>query len=115
MSASGSLGRCHYFKGKFIASNLCVTPKNPNEIEMKFYANYFNSIRNQIVDDLADETSKLTIDIESLRKYKIKKVDIAQQKSFISALNKQEEMLLKKQKEIEEIKMQITKAIFKMI
>lgn len=77
-----SLGRCHYFNGKFIASNLCLilTPKNKDEIEMKFYAKYLNMLREQIVEDLADGAAKPTIKENELKKYKIKSINKDKQK-----------------------------------
>jgi len=74
VSASGSLGRTHYVNGKFIASNLCLilTPKNNEyKINLKFYNYYFEKIREQIRDDLADGTSKLVIKPEDLMNYYI--------------------------------------------
>ncbi|MCD8213499.1 MAG: N-6 DNA methylase [Campylobacter sp.] len=105
VSASGSLGRCHYFNGEFIASNLCVilTPKENVEVEMKFYAKYLNSLREQIVDELADGTSKLTIDIEALKRYKIKSISIEKQKEIMKEIDKNQKAILKKQQEIDEL------------
>ena len=45
-AASGSLGRTHYVKGKFISSDLCfiLTPKEPEKlpVDLKFYHIIFN-------------------------------------------------------------------------
>lgn len=74
VSASGSLGRTHYVNGKFIASNLCLVlqPKNKKyKIDLKFYKFYFDSIRTRLRADLADGTSKLTIDPNDLMEYYI--------------------------------------------
>lgn len=75
VAASGSLGRCHYVNGKFIASNLCLvlTPKNPKKypINMVFYSLYLNAIRQNIRNEIADGTSKLTIAVDDLNKYQI--------------------------------------------
>ena len=75
VAASGSLGRCHYVNGKFIASNLCLvlTPKNPKTfpINMVFYSLYLNAIRQSIRNEIADGTSKLTIAVDDLNKYQI--------------------------------------------
>ena len=80
VAASGSLGRCHYVNGKFIASNLCLilTPKDPQEypINMLFYSLYLNSIRNSIRSEIADGTSKLTISVEDLNDYLIEYIPI---------------------------------------
>ena len=39
MAASGSLGRTHYVKGKFISSDLCfiLTPKKALKLDLIFY------------------------------------------------------------------------------
>ena len=53
VAASGSLGRTHYIKGKFISSDLCfiLTPRNSEKfpINLSFYHFVFNSIKNDIV------------------------------------------------------------------
>ena len=85
--AGGSLGRTHYVNGKFIASNLCfiLTPKNDSgyEINMQFYNCYFAAIRNQLVSDLADGTSKLTIGDTDLKEYYIDYIPYEKQKKFV--------------------------------
>ena len=87
VSAAGSLGRTHYVKGKFIASNLCLvlTDKgNPQyPIDMQFYNCYFEAIRKQVVSDLADGTSKLTIAKDMLADYYIEYIPIAEQQAFV--------------------------------
>lgn len=85
-SASGSLGKSQYVNGKFVASNLCYVMK-PNEdykINLKFYNWYFSAIREQIVSDLADGTSKLTISEKSLSEYYIEYFDIEVQNNFVN-------------------------------
>ena len=80
VAASGSLGRCHYVNGKFIASNLCLilTPKNEKQypINMLFYSLYLNSLRHTIRNDIADGTSKLTIAEVDLKEYLIEYIPI---------------------------------------
>ena len=87
VSASGSLGKTHYHNGKFIASNLCLvlTPKKDSgyEINMQFYKYYFDSIRKKLRKDLADGTSKLTIDPDALMDYYIEYFDINVQNTFV--------------------------------
>lgn len=87
VSAAGSLGRSHYINGKFIASNLCLVltdRKNPKcPIDLQFYNCYFASIRKQIVSDLADGTSKLTISPDMFREYYIDYIPIDKQKRFV--------------------------------
>ncbi|WP_298034321.1 N-6 DNA methylase [uncultured Desulfovibrio sp.] len=85
--AGGSLGRTHYVNGKFIASNLCyiLTSKNNEKypINMEFYNIYFSAIRETIVSNLADGTSKLTIDKKSLSEYLIEYIPIDIQNSYV--------------------------------
>lgn len=88
VSAAGSLGKTHYINEKFIASNLCVVFKNKYNkkypINLKFYNYYFKTIRDSIIDDLADGTSKLTIDKVNLYKnYYIEYIPIDVQNKFV--------------------------------
>lgn len=109
ISASGSLGRSHYINGKFVASNLCLvlTPKDQTKypVNMEFYNCYFASFRKQIVSDLADGTSKLTIDANSFKKYYIDYVPHADQLKFVNtklnAFKKTENAYLAAKKQIE--------------
>lgn len=86
-SAAGSLGRSHYVHGKFIASNLCLilTPKHESKyrVNLEFYNCYFAAIRKQIVSDLADGTSKLTISKDSFEQYYIDYVPYDEQIAFV--------------------------------
>lgn len=109
ISASGSLGRSHYINGKFVASNLCLvlTPKDQKKypVNMEFYNCYFASCRKQIVSDLADGTSKLTIDANSFKKYYIDYVPYTDQLKFVNtklnAFRKTENAYLAAKKQIE--------------
>ena len=87
VAASGSLGKTHYYKGKFVASNLCIvmTPKKDSdyEINLLFYKYYFDTIRKRLRKELADGTSKLTIDPEALMEYYIEYFDIDVQNKFV--------------------------------
>ena len=89
VSAGGSLGKSQYVKGKFIASDLCLvlTPneqyKNEYPISLKFYNWYLESIRQKLVADLADGTSKLTISPKDLRNYYIEYIPLNEQKEFV--------------------------------
>lgn len=87
VSAAGSLGRSHFVSGKFIASNLCLvlTDKKSPEypIDLEFYNCYFASIRKQIVSDLADGTSKLTISSEAFKEYYIDYIPYDEQRAFV--------------------------------
>lgn len=87
VSAAGSLGRSHYVNGKFVASNLCLvlTGKNDPEypVDLEFYNCYFASIRKQLVSDLADGTSKLTISEDAFKDYYIDYIPYAEQQAFV--------------------------------
>lgn len=85
--AAGSLGKSQYVNGKFTPSNLCVvlTPKNDKyPINLKFYNWYLEAIRKQLVSDLADGTSKLTIPRDDLLPdYYIEYFPIEEQDRFV--------------------------------
>lgn len=87
VGAAGSLGRSHYVNGKFIASNLCLVLTNKHDprypIDLEFYNCYFASIRKQIVSDLADGTSKLTISSDMFKDYYIDYIPYDEQKAFV--------------------------------
>jgi len=87
VSAAGSLGRSHYVNGKFIASNLCLvlTPKDDpkHRVSLEFYNCYFAALRKQIVSDLADGTSKLTISKTAFEDYYIDYIPYDKQLDFV--------------------------------
>jgi len=74
-AASGSLGRTHYVKGKFISSDLCfiITPKdNINyPIDLKFYHIIFNKLKDDIVRNTKAGTSKEAISLGNFGKYEL--------------------------------------------
>lgn len=88
VSAGGSLGKSQYVNGKFMCSNLCsvLTEKEESkyEINMKFFNMYLNQLREDIVDSLADGTSKLTLNNDALKEYYIEYVPIEIQNSFVN-------------------------------
>lgn len=89
VSASGSLGRVHYVKGKFISSDLCfiLTPKSKEHpVDLSFYYYIFRSIRDDLVKSTATGTSKLAINKTNFGNYKVPYVDITKQKKFKSKL-----------------------------
>ena len=115
VAASGSLGRCHYVNEKYIASNLCLilTPKSPNEypINMLFYSLYLNAVRQKIRNDLADGTSKLTINSKDLDDYMIEYIPIDVQNTIANEYKrkvlrikekyqKQEALIMNKMKQL---------------
>lgn len=108
VGAAGSLGRGHYAKGKFIASNLCLilTEKDATyPINYKFYALYFNAIRKRIVVDLAEGTSKLTISKVAFEEYYVDYIPKAMQDAFVKKnlekLNKLKKQLVIESKKTE--------------
>ncbi len=115
VGASGSLGRCHYVNGKFIASNLCFTltkKESKYAINMEFYNQYFNAIRKRVVSDLADGTSKLTISMEDLNNYYIEYIPMEKQKYFVE--NNLEE-LKKVRNQLKEAEKKVNDSIKNMI
>lgn len=75
VAASGSLGRAHYYNGKFITSDLCLIfqAKNPNEfpVNFKFYQFILNELREKIVLATKSGTSKEAISQKNLTNYMI--------------------------------------------
>ena len=108
IAAAGSLGRTHYVKGKFTASNLCLimTPRKESvyKINLEFYNWYFAVIKKQIVSDLADGTSKLTISKPDLEKYYIDYIPIEKQNKFVQTMvlkfNKYKQQLKNAEKDL---------------
>lgn len=96
MGASGSLGRTHYVKGKFISSDLCfiMTPKKEykNKLNLRFYYYYFNTFREKIVLATATGTSKLAINRKIFSNYKIHYIDIDKQTALIPIIEKMQEL-----------------------
>lgn len=90
MGASGSLGRTHYFKGKFISSDLCfiLQPKKHLKLDLTFYYYIFNFLRAEIVSKLAKGTSKLAINQKSFGDYKLPYFDYDHQLFFREKLIK---------------------------
>lgn len=104
VAASGSLGRTHYVNGKFAASNLCIIlfPTGKYKIHMPFYKYYLEKMRDRIRLDLADGTSKLTINPEELMDYYVEYIPYNEQISFYNKNIKPLELLEQKKKKIEE-------------
>ena len=102
--ASGSLGRTHYVNGKFISSNLCyiLTSKQDKSfpVNLEFYNLYFSAIREQIVSDLADGTSKLTIDKTALKNYLIEYIPLSVQNEYVNRHLERYQIAVKKLEEI---------------
>lgn len=88
MGASGSLGRTHYVKGKFISSDLCfiLTPKEGLRLDLTFYYSLFNFLRADIVKKTATGTSKLAINQTNFGAYKLPYFDYEHQLKFRSKI-----------------------------
>lgn len=82
------------------------------EINMKFFNEYLNRLREDIVDSLADGTSKLTLKNSELSEYYIEYIPIDQQNKYVSDyLDK----FAGKKKELENMKVIIVEAMDKII
>lgn len=79
-----------------------LTPKFNSEypINVCFYSIYLNSIRKQIVRELSDGTSKLTISKRDLLNYYVEYFPIDIQNEIVSSYND----VAKRKKELEEAK-----------
>jgi type I restriction enzyme M protein len=110
VSAGGSLGKSQYVKGKFMCSNLCsvLTKKKESkyQVNMRFYNAYLNHIREEIVDSLADGTSKLTLKNDELEDYYVEYIPINVQNKYVEEnlkkYDEQKEKLRTIEEEIEE-------------
>src|ERR1035437_3691230 len=73
MAASGSLGRTHYIKGKFISSDLCfiLTLKKGLKLDLLFYYRLFNFLRKDIVKKTSSGSSKLAINQTNFAAYRL--------------------------------------------
>ncbi len=73
---------------------------------MQFYNSYFASIRKQLVSDLADGTSKLTIGDSDLEEYYIDYIPYDKQQSFVKnsleEVNKLKKQLALAEKNLQE-------------
>ena len=110
-AASGSLGRTHYFKGKFIASDLVyvLTPKKEYEniVDLKFHSYFLNHFKDEIVRMSKSGTSKVSINSESFSKIKIPIPIISEQKAIV----KQVEAVKGKVDKIEKLRTEQSKDI----
>ena len=87
VASDGCLGRSHYVNGKFTACNLSIVLKSKKNsmypINMQFYSYYLNRIKDKIVKDLEDGTSKMTINPELLMDYYIDYIPYDKQNKFV--------------------------------
>lgn len=102
-NSEGSLGRCHYVNGKFMASTLCLILQERNHIQfpldLEYYSFYFMSIRKQITSRLKDGTSKLSISQDKFKNYLIEYIPIQEQR-------KRKEIIKQRKRDLEELKRQ---------
>lgn len=91
-----------------MVSNLCsvLTKKQHGnyDVNMLFFNYYLNYLRDEIVDALADGTSKLTLKNDELREYYIEYVPIEIQNKYVDEhiheYNKQKQILAQLQKNL---------------
>lgn len=116
IQAGGSLGKSQYVNGKFIPSNLCLAltenKESSFEINLEFYNAYLNAIREQVQDDLADGTSKLTINENDLKEYYVKSFSIEEQNDFVENYI---EPYKQKTEELEVMEKNLTKSVSDLI
>ena len=105
MGASGSLGRTHYVKGKFIASDLCfiLTPKKRGKfpVNLKYYHAYFGLMRESIVAALARGAAKKAINMRNFSEMHVPYCSIARQNSIVETIAKRNEVIRGEQEIIE--------------
>lgn len=93
VGASGSLGRTHYYNGKFVASNLClimtVKDSMKDMVNLEYLCYYFNSIKNKIRKEIGDGSAKITISKDDLCEYYIKIPCIEEQNAIYEKYIKQ--------------------------
>lgn len=106
VGASGSLGRTHYIKGKFIASDLCLilTPKEEykNKVNLRFYNNFFVFMREQLVKDLARGAAKKAINQRNFKRYKIPYLEYEEQTRIMNLVENLKNEINKEKEIIEE-------------
>ncbi len=103
VNSDGCLGRSHYVNGKFTACNLSIVLKAKKNgkypINMKFYSYYLNCIKDKIVKDLEDGTSKMTINPKLLMDYYINYIPLEKQNKFVETYIKPTMLLKQKYKD----------------
>jgi type I restriction enzyme S subunit len=97
VAASGSLGRCHYYNGKFISSDLCfilrVKDDKKRPINYRFYQNVFKFLKEEIVAKTKAGTSKESISQKRFSAYTLPYIDIEHQAYWENKLNKLNECI----------------------
>lgn len=91
-AASGSLGRTHYYKGKFIASDLVyvLTPKEEfkDKIDLRFHYYFLNHFKDEIVRITKSGTSKASINRDAFSSIQIPLPIIEEQQKLLLTLEK---------------------------
>ncbi len=86
VAASGSLGRTHYVKGKFIGSDLCfvLSPKDQEKlpVNLKLYYHIFNAVKDDLVYRTATGSAKKAINKTNFGNYEIPYFDIETQNKY---------------------------------
>jgi len=124
MGASGSLGRTHYFKGKFIASDLCfiLTPKKSGTypVNLLYYHSFFCLSRETIVGALARGAAKKAINMRNFKEMRVPYCPIEKQNSLVreiarrnATIQEEETVIEKHQRVIEREKAAIREMIVK--
>lgn len=92
VGAEGSLGRCHYVNGKFIASTLCFILTAKKEVDYKLYKNIFDILKDEIVKNTARGTSKKSINQTNFSNYKIPYLTKNEQSILSEVINRVNEI-----------------------
>lgn len=111
VGAEGSLGRAHYVKGKFMASNLCLILEEKDHelypLDLEYYTYHLMSIRKEIVNSLKDGTSKLTITEDKLKDYLIEYIPLEEQRRRKKIIRVKIERLKKIEEKREQMKLSL--------
>jgi type I restriction enzyme M protein len=105
MGASGSLGRTHYFKGKFVTSDLCfvLTPKRGGKypVNMRYYHSFFCLSRETIVGALARGAAKKAINMRNFKEMRIPYCPIELQNQLVEEIARRNETIKEEQAAID--------------
>ena len=110
-AASGSLGRTHYFNGKFTASDLVyvLTPKDDfkDRIDLRFHFYFLNHFKDEIVRMTKSGTSKASINREAFSTVQVPLPPLKVQQKILSTL----EEVNRKTDEIKQLRIEQIKDI----
>jgi len=110
-AASGSLGRTHYFSGKFTASDLVyvLTPKDDfkDRIDLRFHFYFLNHFKDEIVRMTKSGTSKASINREAFSTIQVPLPPLKVQQKILSTL----EIVNTKTDEIKKLRIEQAKDI----